>query len=244
MLVHGTPSSSVIWRQIAPRLGASHRVYVFDMLGFGESERHVEQELSLAVHGQVLAELLDLWRLDAPAGVGHDIGGATVLRAHLVEGVPFESIALIDAVVLRPWITPRTRRMQQDADRYTSLPDADLADSIRQHLLSATAKPLEPEVFGHLFGQWEGRDGQALYLRNLAGFDERHTDVLEPLLPSLSVPTAIVWGEEDAWLPVATSERIASLIPRARRVVIPEAGHFSMEDQPEAVTNALTAFLA
>jgi pimeloyl-ACP methyl ester carboxylesterase len=244
VLVHGTPSCSVIWRQIVPGLASSHRVYVFDMLGFGESERHLELELSLAVHGQVLAELIGLWGLEAPAAVGHDIGGATVLRAHLIEGVPLERIALIDAVVLRPWITPRTRRMQQEVDRYEALPDADLADSIRQHLMHATAKPLEPEVFDRLFGQWEGAAGQALYLRNLAGFDERHTDVLEPLLPKMSVPTLIVWGEEDAWLPVATSERIAAVIPHANRILLSEAGHFSMEDQPEAVTQALAGFLA
>ncbi len=102
--------------------------------------------------------------------------------------------------------------MQQELNRYQPLPDAELADAIREHLTSATAKPLEPEVFDRLFGQWQGRHGQALYLRNLAGFDERHTDVLEPLLPTIDAPTLILWGEEDAWLPVATSQRIASLV--------------------------------
>ena len=57
------------------------------------------------------------------------------------------------------------------------------------------------------------------------------------------MPTLIVWGEEDAWLPVETSERVAALIPGAERVVVPGAGHFCMEDDPERVASALDAFL-
>ena len=244
VLVHGTPSRASVWRQVVPALASTHRVFVFDLLGFGDSERRVDQKVSVAVHGRVLAELIDVWGLVDPAVVGHDIGGATALRAHLVEGVPFSKMALIDAVVVSPWITPRTRQMQREVDRYRSLPDAELEASIREHLNSATFTPLDSEVFADLFGQWDGAHGQALYLRNLAGFDEADTEAFEPLLPSISAPVLILWGQEDAWLPVATSERIATSIPHARRVVLPGAGHFSMEDQPEAVAQALTRFLA
>lgn len=41
-----------------PALAATHRVFVFDLLGFGESERHVEQHVSVAVHASVLRELI------------------------------------------------------------------------------------------------------------------------------------------------------------------------------------------
>lgn len=244
VLVHGTPSRAAVWRQIVPVLAGAHRVFVFDLLGFADSERRIDQEVSVALHGQVLRELVERWELDRPAVVGHDIGGATALRAHLVEGVPVAKMALIDAVVLSPWITPRTRQMQRDVARYGPLPDDGLETSIRDHLRSATSRPLDAETFHHLFAQWEGAEGQAAYLRNLTGFDEADTDAFEPLLPSISVPVLILWGEEDAWLPVATSERIASLIPTARRVVLPNAGHFSMEDEPEAVARELRRFLA
>lgn len=244
VLVHGTPSRAVVWREVVPALAGARRVFVFDLLGFGDSERRVDQDVSVAVHGRVLAELIGQWGLVDPAVVGHDIGGATALRAHLIEGVRFSKIALIDAVVLSPWITPRTRQLQLEAHRFRSLPDAELEASIREHLRSATFKPLAPEVFADLFDQWEGGHGQELYLRNLAHFDEADTDAFEPLLPSISVPVLILWGQEDAWLPVSTSGRIAASIPHARRVVLPEAGHFSMEDQPDAVAQHLNAFLA
>jgi pimeloyl-ACP methyl ester carboxylesterase len=244
VLVHGTPSRSFIWRRVAEVLARRHRVFVWDLLGFGDSERHVEQDVSLVAHGEVLAELVERWELELPALVGHDIGGGIALRAHLLEGVPVSHLVLVDAVVLAPWITPRTRQMQRELDRWLSLPNPELADVITEHLRSATAGPLAPEVFEALFDQWDGERGQALYLRNLAQFDEQHTAEVEERLPTITAPTLVVWGEQDAWLPVETSERIAALIPGAQRVVVPGAGHFSMEDEPERVAAIVDGFLA
>lgn len=212
VLVHGTPSRAAAWRDVAAALSTEHRVYVYDLAGFGQSERHVGQDVSLVVHGEVLAELTRAWQLEAPAVVGHDIGCATALRAHLVEGIAIERLALIDAVVLRPWITERTRRMQQDRSRYPRLPDADLASVIREHLNSATCRRLPDDLFDLLFDQWAGAEGQALYLRNIHCLDEADTDPVEERLATLAVPVLIVWGGKDAWLPVSTSHRIAAAV--------------------------------
>jgi pimeloyl-ACP methyl ester carboxylesterase len=243
VLTHGTPSRSVVWREVVPVLARTHAVYVWDLLGFGDSESEVEQEVSLIAHGEVLAELIDEWDLDGPALVGHDIGAAVVLRAHLIEGVHVSRLGLIDGVVLAPWITPRTREMQRSAHRWTHLPDAQLGETIAEHLRSATAKPLADDVFEALFGQWSGAHGQRLYLRNLAQFDEDHTRAFESLLSSISVPTAVIWGQQDGWLPVETAQRVAERIPNARCAVLPDAGHFCMEDDPGAVTDALLDLL-
>ena len=81
VLVHGTPSRAAVWRQVVPTLADTHRVFVFDLLGFGDSERRLDQDVSIAAHGRVLRELVELWGLVDPAVVGHDIGGATAVRA-------------------------------------------------------------------------------------------------------------------------------------------------------------------
>lgn len=242
VLTHGTPSRSVVWRQVAAELARDHRVFVWDLLGFGESERRIDQDVSLVAHGEILAELIDRWGVVRPTLAGHDIGGAVVLRAHLLETVQVSGLALIDAAVLSPWITPRTRQMQHEIDRWSPLPDPELAELIAEHLRSATIRPLPREVFAALFDQWDGGLGQALYLRNLAQFDEGHTAEIERRLPTIEVPALIVWGEDDAWLPVEMSERIAARIPGARCLVVPEAGHFCMEDQPQRLASTLRGF--
>ncbi len=244
VLVHGTPSRSVLWRDVASTLAERFEVYVFDLLGFGQSERYEHQEVSIRVHGEVLAELVQGWGLDAPTLVGHDIGGAAVLRAHLLEGTPARKIVLVDAVVLRPWITATTRHLKAHLDVYRSMPTHIFREVAAAHLRTATEQPMEPAVFAAYFDQWEGERGQQLWLRNVDGFDEQDTADFEPLLSRMRTPTRVVWGEQDRWLPVDVSVAIQSRLPEADRVVVPAAGHFSPEDQPTRVAEAIAGFMA
>jgi pimeloyl-ACP methyl ester carboxylesterase len=53
VLVHGTPYSSFLWRDVAPALARSgRRVYVFDHLGYGQSDARDDQDLTLAAQGR------------------------------------------------------------------------------------------------------------------------------------------------------------------------------------------------
>jgi pimeloyl-ACP methyl ester carboxylesterase len=75
ILVHGTPSRSYIWRDVAMRLADRFTVYVFDLLGFGQSKRREGLDVSIANQSRLLAELVGAWELEAPSVAGHDIGG-------------------------------------------------------------------------------------------------------------------------------------------------------------------------
>src|SRR3712207_9590350 len=72
VLVHGTPFSSYVWRRIAPALAENYRVHVFDLLGYGTSEKREGQDVSLYAQGKLLARLLEHWGLENPMIVGHD----------------------------------------------------------------------------------------------------------------------------------------------------------------------------
>jgi pimeloyl-ACP methyl ester carboxylesterase len=244
VLVHGTPTSSFLWRNIASALATTFEVYVFDLLGFGSSERHEDQEVSIEIHARQLAELVVHWGLEQPALVGHDIGGAIVLRAHLLEGVSASKLALIDAVVLRPWITPTTRHIREHFEAYETMPNHIWSQVTAAHLRGAVHRNMSDEVFARHFDQWSGRRGQALWLRNVRQFDERHTADFEDLLASISVRTLILWGENDGWLDPNISEEVQRRIPRSERIMIAEAGHFAMEDQPDEVSRHLLHFLS
>jgi pimeloyl-ACP methyl ester carboxylesterase len=244
ILVHGTPSRSYVWRDVASRLANRFTVYVFDLLGFGESERREGLDVSIAAQARLLAELVETWDLEDPAVAGHDIGGAITLRAHLLEHVPFSRIALIDAVVLRPWITPTTRHVKAHLDVYQTMPTAVFEAIVASHLRTATHKPMYETAFEAYLDQWSGDLGKRLYLLKDAQLDEDDTAAFEPLLPSIEVPVRIVWGEHDAWLPPTTAKRLSELIPNSDLRVLPGTGHFAMEDNPDEVAAALEEFFA
>ena len=243
VLVHGTPTNSSIWRNVALRLADRFSVYAYDLPGFGQSERGEELDASISNQARVLAELVEALDLDAPSIAGHDIGGATVLRAHLLEGVPFGCIALVDSVALRPWITPTTRHVKAHLDVYKTMPTETFEALVASHLRTATYFPMDEPTIETYLDQWRGESGQRLYLQKDAQLDEGDTAGFEPLLPSITVPVRIVWGENDAWLPPATAGRLHELIPGSDLVLLPSTGHFAMEDNPREVAATLFDFI-
>jgi pimeloyl-ACP methyl ester carboxylesterase len=243
VLVHGTPSWSYLWRRVVPGLSDRFTVYVFDLLGYGDSEPR-GQDVSIAAQTFLLTELIGLWELEAPAIAGHDIGGAIVLRSHLLDAVPFSRIALIDAVVLRPWITPTTRHMQAHLDVYRTMPTHIYEQVAAAHIATAVHHPTDEATFEQYFARWRGKNGQEAYLQKVAQFDEEFTAEFEPLLDSIQAPVRIIWGERDAWLDPDFARRLHELLPNSDLKLIPEAGHFSMEDAPEEVTRELRDFFA
>ena len=53
----------------------------------------------------------------------------------------------------------------------------------------------------------------------------------------------VLWGVDDAWIPLETGRRFASLVPGARLTEVPDAGHLMQYDAPVALATALTDWL-
>ncbi len=244
VLVHGTPSWSYLWRHVAPALADTFTVYMYDLLGYGDSPAPPNADVSVRAQTRLLADLLELWDLDEPAIAGHDIGGAALLGAHLLHKCAFRRIALIDAVALRPWITPTTRHVQAHLPAYETMPGHIFEQIVATHLRTAVAGTFDDAAFNAYLDRWKGREGQAAYLQKVAQFNEDHTAAFEPKLDTLRTPVRIIWGVHDAWLDRAIAGRLHDLIPGSQLSLIPDAGHFCMEDAPQDVARELVEFFS
>jgi pimeloyl-ACP methyl ester carboxylesterase len=244
VLVHGTPSWSYLWRNVANELAGRFTVYVYDLLGYGRSEQREGQDVSIAAQTRVLAELLDLWDLREPCIAGHDFGGAITLRLILLDGRRFRRVALCDAVAIAPWITPFSRHVQRHLEAFQTVPEHIHHQMIATHLRTAIARDMSDAELEPYLRPWLGHVGQAAYYRQVAQFDERYTREIEPRYGDIRTPTLVLWGEQDGWLAPEFGGRLAEAIPAARLTRIPNAGHFLPEDQPGSVAEALAAFFA
>lgn len=244
VLVHGTPSRSYIWRRVAPALAERFRVYVYDLLGFGETERREGQDVSIRAQGRVLVELVEAWGAEGAAVAGHDIGGAISVRAHLCEGARFGRLALLDAVMLTPWGTPALRHVKEHLGAYRTMPGDVFEDYVAARLRQTTSRPMEAKALETYLSQWRGPEGQAAYLRKDAALGERDTAEVEAMLGSIRVPVLVMWGERDAWLEPAQADRLHELIPGSSLKKVPGAGHFVQEDAPDEVSRGLISFFA
>lgn len=64
-----------------------------------------------------------------------------------------------------------------------------------------------------------------------------------PVLPGITVPTLVVVGAGDALAPPEAARATAAAIPGAKLLIIPDAGHLTTLEAPDAVTEALTTWL-
>ncbi|GAB2481742.1 alpha/beta fold hydrolase [Nocardiopsis aegyptia] len=242
VLCHGTPFSSYVWRAVARALAQTHEVYVWDMPGYGTSEQFEGQDVSLAAQGRVFTELLAHWGLNRPTVFAHDFGGAVSLRAHLLHGVPYRRLALVDVVALRPWGSPSFRHLGEHAEVFAALPEGLHRALVEEYVSSVSPRGLHPEVLREVVAPWTGETGQAAFYRQIAQATPRDTDEFHDRLGTIEVPVLVCWGTEDSWIPAAKAHELGALIPGARVRLIEGAGHLVQEDAPAELTAALAAF--
>jgi pimeloyl-ACP methyl ester carboxylesterase len=240
---HGTPWSSELWQPIAQALAPSFTVHLWDMPGYGRSSKDPEHRVSLDVQGELLGDLLSHWELASPHVVAHDFGGAVALRAHLLHGRSYASLALVDVVALRPWGSDFFRLVADHPDVFARLPRAVHEGALRAYISGASHRGLSEAALDSLASPWSDDVGQVAFYRQIEQSDEAYTDEIEPLYPSIDVPTMVVWGRDDAWIPVDRAHRLHQMISGARLRLIENAGHLVQLDQPEALTATLSEWL-
>jgi pimeloyl-ACP methyl ester carboxylesterase len=245
VLLHGTPFSSYVWRGVARALAHRHCVYVWDMPGYGSSEKSEVQDISLAAEGDVFVELLAEWGLTEPVVLAHDSGGAVALGAHLLGGARYRKLALVDAVALPPWGSSFSALVGAHADVFARLPPGPHHALLREYVNSASSPGLPPATLEALVEPWVADGGQPAFYRQIAARldDENYTDAMRERYATIDIPVTVCWGEDDTWVPVARGRELAARIPGARLRVIPGAGHLVHEDRPAELTAALVEFL-
>lgn len=248
VLIHGTPSHSYIWRNVVPGLEeAGYRVLAFDLLGYGLSERPLDRDTSVAAQACILEQLLDVWGLDQADIVGHDIGGATAMILAVRKPQRLRTLTLIDTVSYDSWPSQTWQEILRDhLHEYQRMPLHDFRDMMaRQLTMTVHDKTrMTAETLDAYLAPLSGELGKTSFFTHQAShYDSRYTEEIAQDLRKLAVPTRILWGADDEWQRTSYAQRLTEDIPGAELTVIPNAGHFLMEDAPDRVVAELTAFL-
>jgi pimeloyl-ACP methyl ester carboxylesterase len=249
VLVHGTPSHSYIWRNVVPGLrDAGYRTLVFDLLGYGLSERPVGRDTSVAAQVRVLERLLEARGIDRANLAGHDIGGAVAMTFALRNRERVSKLALIDPVSYDSWPSETWQEIIRNRlPEYEKQSEEEFREMMTRQLRMTVhdRERMTGEVLEAYLEPLSGALGRASFFEHqVRHYDSRYTREISGDLQKLSMPVRILWGEEDEWQPTSYARRLRRDIPNSELVVVPEAGHFLMEDAPERVTAELSGFFA
>jgi len=244
LLIHGIPTSSLLWRDVLPELARDRRVVAPDMLNYGRSGKPVRTDVSIAAQARLMVGLLDALGIRRADVVSHDIGGgvAQILAVRRPERV--RRLVLSNAVCFDSWPIPEFEPLQEPgAEEQMSLDE--LSKMLREFLPQGVHDPeaLTSEAVEMILEPWSSEEGKRALFRNLRRLNPEYTRAIADELADLPHETLVLWGREDAFQKPAYAERLRDAIPRAELVWIDAAAHWIMEEKPREVIEAVRGFL-
>lgn len=240
LLVHGIPTSSFLWRGVIPILASEFTVYAVDLLGYGDSDKPQGADLSVPGQARHLEAFMDAVGWETGAVVGHDIGGGVAQLLAVRHPDLVSRLVLVDSIAYDSWPVPEIERLK-GPEWDEIMERLDLTKGFRRALERGMFHKdrVDDELVAHYVAPFEGVEGRRAYLRCARAL--RTEDLLAVMedVERLDVPTLLIWGEADEFQPVRYGRRLQERMRNARLVVLPEAGHFTPEDQPEEVARLI-----
>lgn len=176
-------------------------------------------------------DLLDALKLEAPVVMGMSMGGWLAAELAVLPGTNFSRLILVDAVGVK--IGGPTDR--DIADLFGMPPQEATRLMWHDPARAPATDGLPDEAF-----EMMAANRLALGLYTWEPF--MHNPKLRHRLHRIAAPTLVIWGASDGLVKPDYGKAYAGLIPGARFVVIPEAGHLPHLEQPEAFVSQVLAF--
>ena len=254
LVLHGFPTSSFDYAAVLDGLRAGRRVLLFDMLGYGLSDKP-DQAYTIALQADVAAAFVGALGLDRVALLSHDMGDTVggELLARRAEGSWL--VEVTQRVVTNGSIYIRQAHLTNGQLLLLGLPDeklqpgnpinaATLTQSLRDTFSSAT--PLVPGGWSEdpvpaAAAQIVRADGHRVLPRLIRYIEERRVNErrFTGAIESDPSPLHVVWGLDD---PIAVPSMVDTLLaarPDATAVRLERVGHYPMVESPSRFLDAL-----
>ena len=247
--IHGFPTSSWDWVPLLPEVAASHRVLVFDLLGFGDSDKPAGHDWSAFEQADIVEALWRHFGVTATGVVAHDVGLTVALE--LLARLAEDRLAaqLTDAVLLNGGAYAgfhRPRPIQVWLQRPV------IGALIARMLSEGRFGPALAEIFGpehqpaaaELHQHWLAvarREGGRNYHRLIRYIPERRVNATrwETALEQTAIPVRFVWGMADPVSGAQMAKVIRERRPGADMVELTGVGHYPQLEAPGEVAAAI-----
>jgi pimeloyl-ACP methyl ester carboxylesterase len=252
LLVHGLAGSGETWKHVMPALAGRFTVLAPDLLGQGQSDRP-PATYSLSFFAAMLRDLMDALAFERATVVGQSLGGGVALQ--LAHDFPerCERLVLVNSggfgrsltfylrmlsvpgfesvfpLFCSPWIQTAGDRLNGWLERSGRKPSPASEEIWRSY--ASLVDPDRRRAFFRSLGDVINSDGQA-------------QSAIGRLHSGIHLPTLIVWGAEDPFIPVEQAHVAQQAIPGSRLEIFDGVGHYPHCERPERFVALLLDFVA
>jgi pimeloyl-ACP methyl ester carboxylesterase len=248
LVLHGFPTSSFDFHRVVGRLAADRRVLLFDMLGYGFSDKP-DRAYTMAVQADIAMAFVDGLGVERLGLLTHDVGDTVggELLARQLEGA--WDVTITDRTLTNGSIYVELAQLSAGQQLLLGLPDRRLvADALDGDTVMAGVAAtfgadaaVDPDELASQWAMIAERGGEQLLPRLIRYIEERRrsetrfTGAIERH-PS---PLVVVWGRDDPIAVPAMTDRLARARPDAPAVLLNGVGHYPMLEAPERFLEAL-----
>jgi pimeloyl-ACP methyl ester carboxylesterase len=249
ILLHGGGSSIEVWSYNIQALAQHHRVFAFDMVGSGLSDKPVVP-YSLDYQLQFLSTFLDTFDIQHTSLIGNSMGGSIALKFALQSPERVQKLGLVSSFGLGREIDFSDRLLAAFPVIANLIPAN--RSGVRWFLNSCVHHPKSiPEEWIELSFQRFNLPGQrealmSLLTTNVNFWGVRHEafSSIVQQLDRIKAPTLVMWGKQDTIIPVAHAYVAASKIPNSALHIFEQCGHWAQVEYSEAFNRLVSEFLA
>ena len=223
LLIHGFPATRALWKGVSPRLvAAGFRAIAPDLVGYGASPG--APDVGMERQADWLLELLEELRTEQAVIVAHDVGTAAAQILAVRAPKRVRALVLMDGVYETEWAMGAVE----------SIREWDPAQAGRlQPVLMRRLRSIRD-----LLPAYAGEEGGRRLIHAARCLEPKQTEGMTARLRATGVPIRVLWGAEDAFLPVETVGRPLAQALGVEISVIP-GGHFLPLDNPEGVARGV-----
>ena len=228
ILMHGWGCNMDTVASIERVAAETHTVYNIDFPGFGASEEPADV-WGVEQYTALIEEFARKTGIDRPVLVGHSFGGRVGIL--MASRTPVDKLILVDAAGVKP------RRSMSYYFKVYSF----------KAMKSLCRLALPRRKADAVIEKWRSRKSSADYAsaspRMRAILSKVVNEDLCHVMPQITAPTLLVWGENDTATPVSDARRMERLIPGAGLVSFAGCGHYSFLDNPIQFAAVMRSFL-
>lgn len=244
-LLHGWPTSALLWRRVMPAIARHRRVIAVDLPGFGQSSKPLDREYTFDFFADALdgvAEALGVQRFGLAV---HDAGGPIGLYWASRRPGDLERLAVLNTLIY-PELGLAVRAFLWAARvpgvRHVMTSRWGLQRGLRFGV--GDSRRLAPDAVDSITEPFATDDAREALLRTLYHLDVEGFRAIAAWLPAVEVPVQVIYGAKDWILPDIgrTIRRLQRDVPHAWVTTLHDCGHFLQEDRPEEVGEMLAEF--
>ena len=224
---------------LIPGLMADARLFLPQIVQLGADRA---MQVVLPSKGETVEQMSDAMLAGLPekfALLGHGLGGDVALD--LIRRVP-DRVTRVILMATDPLAEPPQTAAAREA-RIVAARSGRLAEAMRQEIPASAIvdAPWRDEIMALVQDMALGL-GEGVFLRQSRALQRRPDQ--QKTMRRVKLPVLVIAGEADTLVPMRRQEFTANLMPYGKLAVIEGAGHLASLEQPEAVSQAVSSFLA